>query len=86
MEERDATELEKRYSSLHQTPTSSSTSSVLDLTALIPLVSPPLPLALCPGLLNALDENRDGQVDFKELACGVSAACRGPVAERHKCK
>ena len=27
---------------------------------------------------------QDGHVDFKELACGVSAACRGPDMERQK--
>lgn len=32
----------------------------------------------------ALDVNSDGHVDFKELCCGVSAACRGPIAERIK--
>jgi hypothetical protein len=36
-------------------------------------------------LFRAFDENRDEQIDFKELACGVSAACAGPVVERHKC-
>lgn len=37
-------------------------------------------------LFLALDVNRDGHVDFKELCCGISAACRGPTAERMKCK
>lgn len=32
----------------------------------------------------ALDVNGDGHVDFKELCCGISAACRGPTAERIK--
>lgn len=32
----------------------------------------------------ALDVNGDGHVDFKELCCGISAACRGPIAERVK--
>ncbi|RZC35813.1 ubiquitin carboxyl-terminal hydrolase 32, partial [Asbolus verrucosus] len=35
-------------------------------------------------LFLALDVNRDGHVDFKELCCGISAACRGPTAERMK--
>jgi hypothetical protein len=38
------------------------------------------------SLFLALDVNRDGHVDFKELCCGISAACRGPTAERMKCK
>ena len=29
---------------------------------------------------------QDGHIDFKELSCGVSAACRGPDIERQKCK
>lgn len=49
-----------------------------------PLLSPPVPKAVLNGLLLALDENRDGHVDFKELCCGLSAACRGPVLERVK--
>ena len=28
--------------------------------------------------------DQDGHVDFKELSCGVSAACRGPDLERQK--
>ena len=51
-----------------------------------PLVSPPLPTILVDPLFAAFDENQDGHIDFKELSCGVSAACRGPEAERQKCK
>ncbi|KAK2708164.1 hypothetical protein QYM36_013927, partial [Artemia franciscana] len=39
---------------------------------------------LCDGLFSALDENRDLHIDFKEEVCGISAACRGPLAERLK--
>ena len=49
-----------------------------------PLVSPPLPASLVDSFFSALDENQDGHVDFKELSCGVSAACRGPETERQK--
>lgn len=38
------------------------------------------------GLYKAFDENRDGHVDFKEMVCGLSACCKGPEVERHKCK
>lgn len=38
------------------------------------------------GLFHAFDENRDNHIDFKEISCGLSACCRGPVAERQKCK
>ena len=51
-----------------------------------PLVSPPLPASLVDSFFSALDENQDGHVDFKELSCGVSAACRGPEMERQKCE
>ena len=37
-------------------------------------------------LFLAFDENNDNQIDFKELVCGISACCRGPYSERHKCK
>lgn len=51
-----------------------------------PLFSPPVPNVVLPGVFLAFDENRDGHIDFKELCCGVSAACRGPNVERCKCK
>lgn len=38
------------------------------------------------GLFHAFDENRDNHIDFKEISCVLSACCRGPVAERQKCK
>ena len=38
------------------------------------------------GLFSAFDENCDGHLDFKEMVCGISAACRGPLVERIKCK
>ena len=41
---------------------------------------------ICLGVFNAFDENRDNHIDFKEMACGISACCRGPLTERQKCK
>lgn len=38
------------------------------------------------GLFNAFDENQDGHIDFRELACGISKCCRGSNAERQKCE
>ena len=38
------------------------------------------------GVFYAFDENRDNHIDFKEMACGISASCRGPMTERQKCK
>lgn len=58
----------------------------LDLESLGPLISPPVPPSALAGVFLAFDENRDGHIDFKELCCGVSAACRGPSVERSKCK
>lgn len=52
----------------------------------MPLMNLPILRKAVPGLILAFDENRDGHIDFKELCCGVSAACRGPIVERTKCK
>lgn len=80
LHERDIADLEKAFWAVQaQSPTLQ-----LDRAALMALVSPPVPAALCQGLFFALDENQDGHVDFKELCCGISAACRGPKAERMK--
>ena len=38
------------------------------------------------GVFEVFDENRDNHIDFKEMACGISACCRGPNTERQKCK
>ncbi|XP_025837544.1 ubiquitin carboxyl-terminal hydrolase 32 isoform X2 [Agrilus planipennis] len=80
LEEQDICELEKCFWSL----TSSSQTGQLDLESISALVSPPVPVSACVGLFMALDVNGDGHVDFKELCCGISAACRGPIAERVK--
>ncbi|XP_076059243.1 ubiquitin specific protease 32 isoform X2 [Oratosquilla oratoria] len=80
LEETDILELEKRYWQLK----GSSPSGKLDPETLVPLISPPLPYQLARGVFNAFDENRDNHIDFKEMACGISAACRGPLTERQK--
>lgn len=33
-------------------------------------------------LFAVFDENRDGQIDFRELVCTLSALCRGPLPGR----
>ncbi|UJR27426.1 hypothetical protein I4U23_008715 [Adineta vaga] len=48
------------------------------------ILTPVLPPILIPGVFDAIDENCDGCIDFKEFVCGVSAACRGPQYERYK--
>ncbi|XP_054279647.1 ubiquitin carboxyl-terminal hydrolase 32-like [Macrosteles quadrilineatus] len=80
LEERDIIELEKRYWVLK----GESRTGKLDLDTLRPLISPPVPLTVCAGVFAAFDENRDNHIDFKEMACGISAATRGPMAERQK--
>ena len=80
--EQEIMELEKKFWSL----VGGSSSGRIDLAIITPLVSPPLPAKLVTGLFKAFDENQDGHVDFKELACGISMACRGPDMERQKCE
>ncbi|XP_072934687.1 ubiquitin carboxyl-terminal hydrolase 32 [Epargyreus clarus] len=80
LEERDIIELEKCFWSLRN----AAPTGQLDAESLAPLLSPPLPRAAVAGCFLAFDENRDGHVDFKELCCGLSAACRGPRTERLK--
>ncbi|XP_052751885.1 ubiquitin carboxyl-terminal hydrolase 32 [Galleria mellonella] len=80
LEERDIIELEKCFWSLRN----AAPTGQLDAESLGPLLSPPLPRAAVAGTFLAFDENRDGHVDFKELCCGLSAACRGPRTERLK--
>ncbi|XP_058975366.1 ubiquitin carboxyl-terminal hydrolase 32 isoform X3 [Musca domestica] len=78
LEEKDIVDLEKEFWRLKN----SSPNGQLDRLFLAPLLSPPIPKHALQGLFNAFDENRDGHIDFKELCCGVSAACRGPGVER----
>lgn len=82
LEELEVVELEKRFWEL----ASHSTSNQIDLVTITPMISPPLPSSLVTSFFMALDENEDGHIDFKELSCGMSAACRGPEMERQKCK
>ncbi|XP_055677370.1 ubiquitin carboxyl-terminal hydrolase 32 isoform X2 [Lutzomyia longipalpis] len=80
LEEQDIRELEKVFWRLK----GSAVTGQLDLESVSPLLSPPVPRNALAGVFNAFDENRDGHIDFKELCCGVSAACRGPSVERSK--
>ncbi|XP_055716010.1 ubiquitin carboxyl-terminal hydrolase 32-like [Phlebotomus papatasi] len=80
LEEQDIRELEKVFWRLK----GSAATGQLDLESVSPLLSPPVPRNALAGVFNAFDENRDGHIDFKELCCGVSAACRGPSVERSK--
>ncbi|XP_021349870.1 ubiquitin carboxyl-terminal hydrolase 32-like isoform X2 [Mizuhopecten yessoensis] len=80
LEESDISELDKRYWVLK----SQSKSGKFDVETFKALVCPPVPESVCEGLFKAFDENRDNHIDFKEMACGISACCRGPSTERQK--
>lgn len=82
LEEQDIVDLEKVFWLLK----GSAKTGQLDQESLAALITPPVPYAALAGVFLAFDENRDGHIDFKELCCGVSAACRGPSVERSKCK
>ena len=77
LEEGEIVELEKRFWVL--AAKNKDKSNRIDINSLKQLVSPPMPTGLTTAFFQALDENQDGHIDFKELCCGVSAACRGPV-------
>lgn len=80
LEEEDIEDLEKMFWNLKE----SAMTGQLDIESLGPRISPPVPKSALTGVFLAFDENRDGHIDFKELCCGVSAACRGPNVERMK--
>ncbi|XP_005089176.1 ubiquitin carboxyl-terminal hydrolase 32 [Aplysia californica] len=80
LEEREILELEIRYWKLKAL----SKTGRFDLELFKSQVSPPLPDKLCESLFLAFDENCDNHIDFKEMACGISACCRGPSLERQK--
>lgn len=80
LEESDIIDLEKRYWLLK----AQSRTGRFDLETFVPLVSPPIHPSISEGLFHAFDENRDNHIDFKEISGGLSACCRGPLAERQK--
>ncbi|XP_052801941.1 ubiquitin carboxyl-terminal hydrolase 32-like [Mya arenaria] len=80
LEETDISELEKKYWNLK----AQSKSGKFDQETFKSFVCPTIPESLCEALFQAFDENRDNHIDFKEIACGVSACCRGPTMERQK--
>ncbi|XP_071178506.1 ubiquitin carboxyl-terminal hydrolase 32-like [Mytilus edulis] len=80
LEETDISELEKRYWMLK----SQSKTGKFDLETFQSMVCPPIPQDISEGLFKAFDENCDNHIDFKEMACGISACCRGPSMERQK--
>lgn len=80
LEETDINELEKCYWVLK----AQSKSGRFDQETFKQLICPPVPDLICEGLFLAFDENRDNHIDFKEMACGISACCRGPKTEQQK--
>ena len=63
---------------------SQSISGKFDQETFQSMVCPPIPKDISEGLFKAFDENCDNHIDFKEMACGISACCRGPGMERQK--
>lgn len=80
LEETDISELEKKYWILK----AQSKTGKFDQETFKSFVCPTIHESLCEALFMAFDENRDNHIDFKEIACGVSACCRGPTMERQK--
>jgi len=93
LDEQEIIDLEKKYWQLK----SQSSSGKFDLQLFMSFTSALFPthtnenencskFSTVRGLFSAFDENCDGHLDFKEMVCGISAACRGPLVERIKCK
>ena len=91
LDEQEIIDLEKKYWQLK----SQSTNGKFDLQLFLSFTSSLFTVAttsenskfsIAHGLFTAFDENCDGHLDFKEMVCGISAACRGPLVERIKCK
>lgn len=92
LDEQEIIDLEKKYWQLK----SQSSSGKFDLQLFLSFTSALFPtstneiencskFSIVRGLFTAFDENCDGHLDFKEMVCGISAACRGPLVERIKC-
>lgn len=91
LDEQEIIDLEKKYWQLKNL----SINGKFDLELFLTLTSSPISLvseeddskfSIARGLFSAFDENCDGHLDFKEMVCGISAACRGPPVERTKCE
>ncbi|XP_052268914.1 ubiquitin carboxyl-terminal hydrolase 32-like isoform X1 [Dreissena polymorpha] len=80
LEEADIIDLERKYWNLK----AQSKTGKFDQETFKSFVYPTIPESLCEALFMAFDENLDNHIDFKEIACGVSACCRGPLMERQK--
>ena len=90
LDEQEIIDLEKKYWQLK----SLSSNGKFDIQLFLSFTSAPITLSsleddskftIAHGLFSAFDENCDGHLDFKEMVCGISAACRGPLVERIKC-
>ena len=76
--EKEIIELEKNYWNLK----TQASEGIFDKQLFCSIVQPPLSGELAAGFFHAFDENCDGHMDFREMACGISACCRGPCCRR----
>lgn len=90
LDEQEIIDLEKKYWQLKNL----SSNGKFDIELFLSFASAPISsitedddskFSIARGLFSAFDENCDGHLDFKEIVCGISAACRGPLVERIKC-
>lgn len=90
LDEQEIIDLEKKYWQLK----SLSSNGKFDIQLFLSFTASPITMSsveddskftIAHGLFSAFDENCDGHLDFKEMVCGISAACRGPMVERIKC-
>lgn len=90
LDEQEIIDLEKKYWQLKNL----SSNGKFDIQLFLSFASAPITsnseeddskFSIARGLFSAFDENCDGHLDFKEIVCGISAACRGPLVERIKC-
>lgn len=90
LDEQEIIDLEKKYWQLKNL----SSNGKFDIQLFLSFASAPISsdseddnsgFSIARGLFSAFDENCDGHLDFKEIVCGISAACRGPLVERIKC-
>ncbi|XP_046459200.1 ubiquitin carboxyl-terminal hydrolase 32-like isoform X2 [Daphnia pulex] len=89
LDEQEIIDLEKKYWQLKNL----SSNGKFDIELFLSFASAPISsvieddnskFSIARGLFSAFDENCDGHLDFKEIVCGISAACRGPLVERIK--
>ena len=82
LDEHEIVDLEKRFWTLAD----SNSSKRIDIATIRSLICPPFPERLVAGFFSALDENQDGNIDFKELSCGVFGSLQRTRSRTPKCE